>query len=57
MSEHDGDSDTVKKRVTERLRRDLGPLVEGALNDPKTTDILLNADGNLWLKPLAETFG
>jgi P-type conjugative transfer ATPase TrbB len=54
MSEHDGDSDTVKKRVTERLRRDLGPLVEGALNDPKTTDILLNADGNLWLKRLGE---
>ena len=54
MSEHDGDSDTVKKRVTERLRRDLGPLVEGALNDPKTTDILLNADGQLWLKRLGE---
>ncbi|MBD8829029.1 P-type conjugative transfer ATPase TrbB [Pseudomonas sp. CFBP 13602] len=54
MSEQDGDSETVKKRVTERLRRDLGPLVEGALNDPKTTDILLNADGKLWLKRLGE---
>lgn len=54
MSEQNADQDTVKKRVTERLRRDLGPLVEGALNDPKTTDILLNADGQLWLKRLGE---
>ncbi|MDA7024843.1 MULTISPECIES: P-type conjugative transfer ATPase TrbB [Pseudomonas] len=54
MSEHNGDLETIKKRVTERLRRDLGPLVEGALNDPKTTDILLNADGQLWLKRLGE---
>lgn len=54
MSEQNGDQETVKKRVTERLRRDLGPLVEGALNDPKTTDILLNADGQLWLKRLGE---
>ena len=54
MSEQNCDQETVKKRVTERLRRDLGPLVEGALNDPKTTDILLNADGQLWLKRLGE---
>lgn len=54
MSETDADSDTRKKRITERLRRDLGPLVEGALNDPKTTDVLLNADGKLWLKRLGE---
>lgn len=54
MSEHDDGSETVKKRVTERLRRDFGPLIEGALHDPKTTDILLNADGNVWLKRLGE---
>ena len=54
MSEQNGDQETVKKRITDRLRRDLGPLVEGALNDPKTTDILLNADGQLWLKRLGE---
>ena len=54
MSEQNGDQETVKKRIIERLRRDLGPLVEGALNDPKTTDILLNADGQLWLKRLGE---
>nr|BCU00383.1 P-type conjugative transfer ATPase TrbB [uncultured bacterium] len=54
MSEQPDDQDTSKKRVTERLRRDLGPLVMGALNDAKTTDLLLNADGNLWLKRLGE---
>ena len=54
MSEHNGDLETVKKRVTERLRRDLGPLLEGAPHDPKTTDILLNADGQLWPKRLGE---
>ncbi|MGC6373660.1 P-type conjugative transfer ATPase TrbB [Pseudomonas sp. S2.OTC.A_B10] len=54
MSEQPDDQDTSKKRVTERLRRDLGPLVMGALNDSKTTDLLLNADGNLWLKRLGE---
>ena len=54
MNEHDEGSETVKKRVTERLRRDFGPIVEGALNDPKTTDLLLNADGKLWLKRLGE---
>lgn len=54
MSEPHDDPETSKKRVTERLRRDLGPLVMGALHDSKTTDLLLNADGNLWLKRLGE---
>lgn len=54
MSEESDDKDTSKKRVTERLRRDLGPVVMGALADAKTTDLLLNADGNLWLKRLGE---
>ncbi len=54
MSEQDHNSDTVKARVTERLRRDLGPHVMGALNCSKTTDILLNADGKIWLKQLGE---
>jgi type IV secretion system protein VirB11 len=54
MSDNDGESESVRKRLTERLRRDLGELVEGALNDAKTTDILLNADGKLWLKRLGE---
>lgn len=54
MKEHVPDLDTVKKRVTERLRRDFGPVVMGALGDARTTDILLNADGKLWLKRLGE---
>lgn len=47
-------SDSVRKRGTERLRRDFGPLIEQALADPKTSDILLNPDGKLWLKRLGE---
>ncbi|MGP5477592.1 P-type conjugative transfer ATPase TrbB [Pseudomonas helleri] len=54
MSAHEDDQDTSKKRITERLRRDFGQLIMGALEDPKTTDILLNADGKLWLKRIGE---
>jgi P-type conjugative transfer ATPase TrbB len=56
MSEQPDNLDTSQKRVIERLRRDLGPVVMGALNDAKTTDLLLNADGKLWLKRLGEPF-
>lgn len=43
-------SDSTRKRLIERLRRDLGPIVMGALTDPKTTDLNLNPDGKLWHK-------
>ncbi|HHS8251893.1 TPA: P-type conjugative transfer ATPase TrbB [Legionella anisa] len=46
---------TVKDRAKEKLRRDLGPLIENALNDPKTVEIMLNADGRLWQERLGET--
>lgn len=46
---------TVKERAKEKLRRDLGPLIESALNDPKTVEIMLNADGRLWQERLGET--
>lgn len=32
----------------------MGPLILAALNDPKTVEILLNADGRLWLEHLGE---
>ncbi|MDP5168582.1 P-type conjugative transfer ATPase TrbB (plasmid) [Pseudomonas syringae pv. aptata str. DSM 50252] len=50
----DAQLDTYRKRNTERLRRDLGDEIMGALNDAKTTDILVNADGKIWLKRLGE---
>ncbi|MDI9818651.1 MULTISPECIES: P-type conjugative transfer ATPase TrbB [unclassified Legionella] len=55
MTGHDDESVTVKDRAKEKLRRDLGPLIESALNDPKTVEIMLNADGKLWQERLGET--
>jgi len=46
---------TVKDRAKEKLRRDLGPLLEDALNDPKTIEIMLNTDSKLWQERLGET--
>jgi type IV secretion system protein VirB11 len=45
---------TVKERAKTKLVRDLGPLVIDALNDPKTVEIMLNADGKLWQERLGE---
>ncbi|WP_408072908.1 P-type conjugative transfer ATPase TrbB [Legionella pneumophila] len=46
---------SVKDRAKEKLKRDLGELIEGALNDPKTVEIMLNSDGMLWQERLGET--
>lgn len=46
---------TVKDRAREKLRRDLGGIIEHALSDPKTVEIMLNADGRLWQERLGET--
>ncbi|KTC71811.1 LvhB11 [Legionella birminghamensis] len=45
---------TVKDRAREKLRRDMGPLIENALADPKTVELMLNADGKLWQERLGE---
>ncbi len=46
---------TVKDRAKEKLRRDLGHLLENALDDPSTVEIMLNADSTLWQERLGET--
>jgi type IV secretion system protein VirB11 len=46
---------TVKDRAKEKLKRDLGGMIEEALNDPKTVELMLNADGRLWQERLGET--
>ena len=48
------DYSTLKERAKRKLERDMGPLLMAALNDPKTVDILLNADGKLWQERLGE---
>lgn len=45
---------TVKERAKKKLERDLGTVVLAALADPKTVDIMLNADGKLWQEKLGE---
>ncbi len=35
-------------RLNDSLRRNFGPLILGALEDPGTTDVLLNPDGAIW---------
>lgn len=54
MTISDDEHTTVKSRAKEKLRRDLGPVIELALADPKTVEIMLNADGKLWQERLGE---
>jgi P-type conjugative transfer ATPase TrbB len=48
------DGFTHKTRLLEKLRRDLGTDVLTALADPKTIEIMLNADGTLWQECLGK---
>ena len=45
---------SIKERAKAKLARDMGPLILDALNDPKTVEIMLNADGRLWQERLSE---
>jgi len=48
------DFNTIKERAKKKLERDMGPELLEALNDPKTVEIMLNADGKLWQERLGE---
>ena len=45
---------TIKERAKRKLERDMGPEFLAALNDPTTIELMLNADGKLWLERLGE---
>jgi len=45
---------SLKERAKRKLERDLGPLLMDALADPKTVEVMLNADGKLWQERLGE---
>jgi type IV secretion system protein VirB11 len=49
-----GDIATLKDRARAKLERDMGPLLLAALHDPRTVEIMLNADGRLWQERLGE---
>lgn len=40
------------RQTSEKLRRELGPVVGGLLDDPDVIEIILNQDGNLWAERL-----
>jgi type IV secretion system protein VirB11 len=46
--------DSIKERAKKKLERDMGPTFLEALHDPKTVEIMLNADGKLWLERQGE---
>ena len=54
MSMFEEEHTTVKARAKEKLRRDLGSVIELALADSRTVEIMLNADGKLWQERLGE---
>lgn len=45
---------SAKSRAKEKLMRDLGPVFLAAFHDPKTVEIMLNADGKMWHEKLGE---
>lgn len=54
MTNQNSDANTVKERAKKKLERDMGPELLTVLNDPRTVEIMLNADGKLWLERLGE---
>ncbi len=46
---------SVRDRAKKKLERDLGPEFLALLHDPKTIEIMLNADGRLWVERLGES--
>jgi len=47
-------ADSIKIRARLKLERDMGADLLAALHDPKTVEIMLNADGKLWQERLGE---
>jgi len=54
MTVQDDQFSSVKERAKKKLERDMGPMLMVALNDPKTVEIMLNADGRVWQERLGE---
>lgn len=46
--------ETIKERAKIKLERDMGPELLAALNHPETVEMMLNADGKVWLERLGE---
>jgi Flp pilus assembly CpaF family ATPase len=60
MDHSDENYASVKDRAIKKLERDMGSLLLSTLHDPRTIEIMLNADGKLWVERLGkkmECFG
>ncbi len=44
--------DEVTRRISEKLRRELGPQVMGYLGEDSVIEVMLNPDGSLWVEHL-----
>lgn len=47
-------TDSVKSRAKQKLERDMGPELLAALHDPQTIELMLNADGWVWIERLGQ---
>lgn len=45
---------SIKDRAKRKLERDIGPELLQALNHSKTVELMLNADGKVWVERLGE---
>ncbi|WP_275099877.1 P-type conjugative transfer ATPase TrbB [Sedimenticola hydrogenitrophicus] len=54
MTPGKNETNSIKERAKRKLERDMGPELLAALRDPKTVEIMLNADGRLWQERLGE---
>lgn len=45
---------SIKDRAKRKLERDIGPELLQAFNDPKTVELMLNADGKVWVERLGK---
>ncbi len=54
MTTGKNEGSSIKERAKRKLERDMGPDLLAALRDPKTVEIMLNADGRLWQERLGE---
>jgi type IV secretion system protein VirB11 len=48
------DVDESRQRVLDKLKKELGATVRGALEDPEVVDVILNPDGKLWVNRLGK---
>lgn len=54
MDDHNFDVSDAKTRAQRKLERDMGPNLLAALQDSRTVELLLNADGRIWQERLGE---